>query len=120
MSDFENFYYDLLELAKKYEEKHIPLKIEKDLENDIVKIFGEKITSLSRARNGLGDVAELACATSEHHPFWNLLYNASEISTAVLEKWRDSLSKEDVDDIEWALKELIDALEKIKAKNSES
>ena len=40
MTDFENFYRDLLELAKKYEQRNVPLKIEQDLENDVIKIFG--------------------------------------------------------------------------------
>ena len=62
MTDFENFYHDLLEFAKTYENQNIPLKIEKDLDNDIIKVFGEKITSLSRAQNGLNDVTELAYA----------------------------------------------------------
>ncbi len=87
-------------------------------ENDIVKIFGEKITSLARAQNGLHDVTELAYTTAEHHPYWNLLYNCSEIASSVLEKWRDSLSPEDLSDIDWALKELNQSLEKIKNKNS--
>jgi len=117
MTDFENFYYDLIEFVKKYENKNIPLKIEKDLENDIVKIFGEKITSLSRAQNGLTDVTELAYTTAEHHPYWNLIYNCSEITNSVLEKWKSSLSKEDISDIEWAIKELHQTLEKIKKKN---
>jgi len=115
---FENFYNDLLDLAKKYELQNTPLKIENDLENDIIKIFGEKITSISRARNGLNDVAELAYATAEHHPYWNLLYNCSEIASHVLEKWKESLSKDDLSDIEWAIKELNQSLEKIKNKNS--
>ena len=118
MENFEGFYHDLLELAKKYETKNIPLKIEKDLENDIVKIFGEKITSLARAQNGLNDVIELSYTTAEHHPYWNLLYNCSEIATSVLEKWKDSLSDEDLADIEWAIKELTESLEKIKNKTT--
>jgi len=118
MTNFENFYYDLLELVKKYEQKSTPLKIEIDLENDIVKIFGEKITSLARAKNGLNDVTELAYATAEHHPYWNLLYNCSEISNSILEKWKGSLSEDDLSDIEWALRELNQSLEKIKNKNS--
>jgi len=118
MTNFENFYHELLELAKKHEQQNTPLKIEKDLENDIIKIFGEKITSLARARNGLNDVTELAYTTAEHHPYWNLLYNCSEIANSVLEKWKDSLSKEDLSDIDWALKELNQSLEKIKNKNS--
>ena len=118
MTNFENFYQDLLDLAKKHELQNTPLKIEKDLENDIVKIFGEKITSLARAQNGLNDVTELAYTTAEHHPYWNLLYNCSEIANSVLEKWKDSLSPDDISDIEWALKELNQTLEKIKNKNS--
>jgi len=118
MTDFENFYRDLLDFVKKYEQQNIPLKIEKDLENNIVKIFGEKITSLARARNGLNDVAELAYTTAEHHPYWNLLYNCSEIASSVLEKWKGSLSVEDFSDIDWAIKELNHSLEKIKNTNS--
>ena len=118
MTNFENFYHDLLELVKKYEQQNTPLKIEKDLENDIIKIFGEKITSLARAQNGLNDVTELAYTTAEHHPYWNLLYNCSEIANSVLEKWKESLTAEDFSDIDWALKELEQSLEKIKNKNS--
>ena len=117
MATFENFYQDLLEFTKKYEQ-HISLKIEKDLDNDIIKIFGEKITSLARAKNGLNDIAELAYATAEHHPYWNLLYNCSEIASSVLEKWKESLSADDFSDIDWAIKELNHSLEKLKNKNS--
>ena len=118
MTNFENFYNDLVDLAKKYEQQNTPLKIENDLENNIVKIVGEKITSLTRARNGLNDVAELAYATAEHHPYWNLLYNCSEIASSVLDKWKGSLSADDLSDIDWAIKELNQSLEKIKNKNS--
>ena len=118
MTDFKNFYHDLLEFTKKYEQQNVPLKIEKDLENDVIKIFGEKITSLARAKNGLNDVTELAYTTAEHHPYWNLVYNCSEITNSVLEKWKESLSEDDFSDIEWAIKELNQTLEKIKKKNT--
>jgi HKD family nuclease len=118
MTDFESFYHDLLDFVKKYEDQNLPLKIEKDLENDIVKIFGEKITSLARAQNGLHDVTELAYTTAEHHPYWNLIYNCSEITHSALEKWKSTLSDEDVGDIEWAIKELTQTLEKIENKKS--
>jgi len=117
MTDFENFYRDLLTLMKKYEHD-IPLKMEQDLENDIVKIFGAKITSLARAQNGLNDMTELAYTTAEHHPYWNLLYNCSEIAHTVLDKWKNSLSPNDLKDIDWALKEIHQTLEKVKDKTS--
>ena len=117
MTDFENFYNDLLGFAKKYEQQNVPLKIEKDLNNDVVKIFGQRITSLARAQNGLNDVTELAYTTAEHHPYWNLIYNCSEIANSVLGKWHESLSESDFSDIEWAIKELNQTLEKIKNHN---
>ena len=113
MTDFKNFHHDLFELMKKYEQD-IPLKMEQDLENDIVKIFGAKITSLARAQNGLSDMTELAYTTAEHHAYWNLLYNCSEIAHTVLDKWGNSLSPNDLKDIDWALKEIHQTLEKIK------
>ena len=103
MTNFENFHHDLNELVKKYE-SDFGLKIEEDLEHDIIKIFGTKITSLARAQNGLNDVTELAHATAEHHPYWN----------TVLNNWKKSLSSDDVADIEWALKEINQTLVKIK------
>ena len=119
MTDFNNFHHDLNELVKKYE-NDLGLKIEEDLEHDIIKIFGVKITSLARAQNGLNDMTELAYTTAEHHPYWNLLYNCSEIGHTVLDKWKKSLSSEDISDIEWALKEINQTLEKIKNNSDDS
>ena len=119
MTDFNNFHHDLNELVKKYE-NDLGLKIEEDLEHDIIKIFGVKVTSLARAQNGLNDMTELAYTTAEHHPYWNLLYNCSEIGHTVLDKWKKSLSSEDISDIEWALKEINQTLEKIKNNSNDS
>lgn len=101
-------------MVGKYENSNTMLKIESNFEDDIVKIFGENITSLARAKNGIAEVTELAYTTAEHHPYWNILYNASEIITTVLEKWKDKMSKQEIEDIEWALKEITQTLNKIK------
>ena len=115
MDTFEDFYNDLVALAEKYEKSNVSIKIENDSDNDIIKIFGEKITALARAKNGINDATELAYTTAEHHPYWNLLYNSSEIANTVLEKWKGKLSKEDTDEIKWAIKELTQTLDKIKS-----
>ena len=120
MTSFDAFYNDLLELVNKHEKNNTPLKVEKDLESNIVKVFGENITSLARAKNGLNDVTELAYATAEHHPYWNLLYNCSEIANIVLEKWKHELSKKDASDIEWSIKELKQSFEKLTEKINDS
>ena len=120
MTSFDAFYNDLLELVSKHEKNNTPLKVEKDLETNIVKVFGENVTALARSKNGLSDVTELAYATAEHHPYWNLLYNCSEIANIVLDKWKSELSTKDADDIEWSIKELKQSLEKITEKINDS
>ena len=115
MDTFEDFYNDLVALAEKYEKNNVSIKIENDSDNDIIKIFGEKITALARAKNGINDATELAYTTAEHHPYWNLLYNSSEIANTVLENWKGKLSKEDIDEIKWAIKELTQTLDKFKS-----
>ena len=111
LSNFSEFHKSLLELANSYKETQ--LKIEDDLDSEIIKIFGEKISSLSRAKNGLEDVLEMAYTTAEHHPFWNLLYQSSQISKTLLEKWNEELSSEDSEEIKWAIKELKHSIEKL-------
>ena len=117
---FDTFYNELHELVIKHEKNNTPLKVQKDLDVNIVKIFGENITALARAKNGLIDVTELAYATAEHHPYWNLLYNCSEIANIVLEKWKNELSIKDTSDIEWSINELKQSLEKITKKINDS
>ena len=114
MASFEDFYSSLLELTKSFEKKNTQLKIEKDPDSDIVKIFGENMDSLLRAKNGLQDTAELAITTAEHHPYWNLLYQSVQISKTLLEKWNDDLSSSELDDIQWSIKELEHGCKKLR------
>ena len=113
---FSDFYKSLLDLVKTFEEKNTMLKVEEDLALNMVRIFGESIDSVSRAKNGLEDVVELAYATAEHHPYWALLYNCSQISKSILEKWDDDLTKEDLDEIRWMISELENSCSKLKDK----
>lgn len=116
MTTFDDFYKSLKDLVDSYTKKDLMLKMDADLESNIVRIFGEDINSLARAKSGLGDVSELAYATAEHHPYWNLLYHASQISKAILDKWNSDLTKEELDEISWSLDELKNTCEKLKEK----
>ena len=68
-----------------------------------------------KQKNGLHDVTELAYTTAEHHPYWNILYQSSEIATTILDKWSDKITSEEIEQIKWALKEISQTLEKIKS-----
>jgi hypothetical protein len=45
----------------------------------IIKIYGQDTDILKRASSGLFDLLELSYSTAEHHPYWAILYNATEI-----------------------------------------
>ena len=113
-NSFSDFYQSLLDLVKSFEKKETQLKVEPDLEKNIIKIFGQNITSLYRAKNGLEEVSELAYTTAEHHPYWALLYHCSQISKICLDKWNDELTQEELAEIEWSIKELKNSCEKLK------
>ena len=72
MSDntFQAFYEELKILVEKFEKRQMLIKVESDLDYDSVKIFGEKMDSVTRAKLGVEDAAELAYTTAEHHPYW--------------------------------------------------
>ena len=116
---FSDFYKSLLDLVKTFEEKNTMLKVEEDLALNMVRIFGESIDSVSRAKNGLEDVVELAYATAEHHPYWALLYNCSQISKSILEKWDDELTKEDLGEIRWIISDSENSCSKLEDKLKE-
>ena len=113
MSSFKLFFEELLILVEKYEKKQVMIKVESEPDYEFIKIFGEKIDSILRAKTGLNDVSELAYTTAEHHPYWALLYNCSEISKTVLEKWNDKISPEEMNEIKWHIKEIENSCKKL-------
>ena len=74
---------------------------------------------VSRAERALYDIQELADSTAEHHPYWVLLYNCSQISKLILEKWNDELTEEDLSEIRWMVSELENSCKKLKNKEGQ-
>ncbi len=115
MAKFDDFYKELTALVKSYADNETMIKVESDLESQIIRIFGERVSSLGRAKNGLADASELAFTTAEHHPYWSLLYNACQIAKITLDKWESDLTREEMDEISWSLDELKNTCQKILA-----
>ena len=103
---YQAFYQDIQELVQKYKSKGTYLKIKHDDENNIIRITSEQSTPKSRAINGLEDIIELAQATAEHHPYWGLLSNSAEIVNTTLDKWNDTMTDKDIEDIKWYIQKI--------------
>ncbi|MGI0045861.1 MAG: hypothetical protein ACREBB_01545 [Nitrosotalea sp.] len=111
--DLSKFYASLSDLVKSFEQKNVLIKMVSDVDSGIIKIYGEKSDALTRAKAGLEEVVELAYDTAEHHPYWNLLYDGSQILNVVLEKWKDDLTKEEIAEIQWYANKIKDSLESV-------
>lgn len=104
--DFPKFYESLLELVQSFEKKNVLVKLNSNLDSNIIRIYGEQTNGLALAKTGLEEIEELALTTAEHHPYWSLLYNGSQILKIVLDKWNDKLSENEIDEILWYIAEL--------------
>ena len=113
---FAEFYESLVKLAKSFERKDLLVKIQPDLEANIIRIYGEKTDSLVLAKTGLEGISELAYTTAEHHPYWSLIFNSSQILKIVLEKWNDNLTKEELNEISWNVDEIKNTARKLEEK----
>jgi hypothetical protein len=98
---------------RELEEKDVAAKVAYDKDANIIKIYGEGSDYVKRAHSGLSDIQELAYTTAEHHPYWAILYHASEISKAVLEKWESQLTSDQLSEMAWRCDEIKMALERL-------
>lgn len=104
--DFEDFHKSLLDLVESFKKKNVLVKIHSDPDSNIIRIYGERSDGLTLAKTGLEEIEELALTTAEHHPYWGLLYNGSEIIKTVLEKWNGTLTEDEIKQIAWYADEI--------------
>jgi hypothetical protein len=104
--DFSSFHESLLDLVKSFEKRNVLVKLNTDPDSNIIRIYGERSNGLALAKIGLEEIEELALTTAEHHPYWSLLYNGSQILKIVLEKWNDKFSEDEIKEILWYIEEI--------------
>ena len=99
--DFLKLHEEIVELVKKLEDQGIHVKFQSDPSSGTVRISTDKTDSVTLAKMGLEDISELAYATAEHHPYWGILYNGSQILRIVLDKWDDNLLQDEINEMVW-------------------
>ncbi len=102
-------------IHKLNQDEQLCVKVLADLERGVIKIYDQDTDSLDRAISGLCDVLELSYATAEHHPYWTMLYNATEISKTILDKWKSDFCQDEIDDMVWRVDELKTALNRFRS-----
>lgn len=103
----QEIYEQLQELVRRHGGD---FRVRYDPDRQTVCVYGPEVTPLARARTGAEDIAELAQDTSEHHPYWKILYDCSQISAVVLERWNDDLTDGDLEEMKWSVDRLADSI----------
>jgi hypothetical protein len=100
-------------VLEELQKQNIFFKVSVDKDASIVRIYGEGSHPIKRASSGLGEVMELAYTTAEHHPYWAILYNATEICKTVLDKWESELTQDQMSEMSWRCDEIKMALKRL-------
>lgn len=94
----------------KYDER---IQVRMDSDNEILKIYSNNSSLLLRTNAAISEVLDLSYSSAEHHPYWMLLYNASEIVKSVLDVWDSEFSKDQISELNWRLDEIKSSLDRI-------
>ena len=117
MSYIEKVLERIKPILKELEQIHrVSIKVSIDRDSDIIRIYGEGTDYIKRASSGLSELLELSYTTAEHHPYWLLLYHATEICKMTLDKWEAELSDDQLSEMSWRCDEIRMVLEKLETR----
>ncbi|SRR5581483_6466353 len=116
MSSIDRVLESIKPVLEELQKKDVLTKVGVDKDAGIIRIYGEGSDYIRRASSGLAEILELAYTTAEHHPYWLVLYHATEICKAVLDKWESELGADQLSEMSWRCDEIKMALEKFAEK----
>ena len=110
MSNIDRILDAIKAVLEELQKQNFFFKVSVDRDAGIVRIYGEDAHYIKRASSGLEEVLELAYTTAEHHPYWAILYNGTEICKTVLERWESELTADQISEMSWRCDEIKMAL----------
>jgi hypothetical protein len=116
MSSIDRVLESIKPALDELQKKDILTRVGVDRDAGIIRIYGEGSDYIKRASSGLSEILELAYTTAEHHPYWLVLYHATEVCKAVLDKWESELSADQLSEMSWRCDEIKMALDKLAEK----
>ncbi|MDR4511727.1 MAG: hypothetical protein MRJ93_08485 [Nitrososphaeraceae archaeon] len=99
--EFDILFKRIDSLVNELKNEGIDIKVKSDCESGSLKLYTSNSDILEIARESLKDVLELSYTTAEHHPYWNILYNSSEILNTILERWDTYIDDDQVNEMLW-------------------
>ena len=114
-SEFTKIYNNIFSVIEDLREEGIDIKIKFEKESGFIQIYTSNTSILNRAKFSLNEILELSYSTAEHHPYWNIIYNVSEIAKTTLDNWNENFSHDQIQEMLWRndeIKNILTRMEK--------
>ena len=112
-SEYNKIYNAICSVITDLKEEGIDIKTKFDKESGFIGIYTSNTSLLKRAKNGLNEISELSYSTAEHHPYWNIIYNTSEIAKTTLDNWNENFSLDQIQEMLWRNDEIKNTLNRL-------
>jgi len=114
-SEYDRLYNTICSVVAILEDEGINIQTKFEKDSGYVGLYTSNTTILKRAKNGIKELLELSYSTAEHHPYWNIIYNTSEIAKTTLDNWDENISHDQIKEMLWRneeIKNILNRLEK--------
>jgi hypothetical protein len=112
-SEYNKIYNAICSAIANLKEEGIDVITKFDKDSGFIGIYSSDTSILKRAKNCLNEILELSYSTAEHHPYWNLIYNTSEIAKTTLDSWNENFSIDQIQEMHWRNDEIKNTLNKL-------
>ena len=76
------------------------------MEPDVTAAMQKRVEELQR----------LADSIAEHHPYWPLLHFTLQLLSRVVEKWRQDLTPEDLNELTWLAEKIQEQIQRLNSR----
>ncbi|HET7643536.1 MAG TPA: hypothetical protein VFK40_08510 [Nitrososphaeraceae archaeon] len=114
-SEYDRLYNTICSIVAILKDEGINIQTKFEKDSGYVGLYTSNTTILKRAKISLKELLELSYSTAEHHPYWNIIYNTSEIAKTTLDNWDENISHDQIKEMLWRneeIKNILNRLEK--------
>jgi hypothetical protein len=112
-SEYDRLYNTICSVVAILKDEGIDIQTKFEKDSGYVGLYTSNTTILKRAKISLKELLELSYSTAEHHPYWNIIYNTSEIAKTTLDKWDENFSHDQIKEMLWRNEEIKNILNRL-------
>jgi hypothetical protein len=112
-SEYDRIHNAICSTIANLKEEGIDIQTKFDKDSGFIGLYASNTSPLKRAKIGVDEILELSYSTAEHHPYWNIIYNTSEIAKSTLDNWDENFSHDQIQEMLWRNTEIKNTLTRL-------